>query len=57
MDAVGCDEEDEEEQLEAREGDVCRDHQARRRAWREDGLEEVGEEGRHGLFDIRVLKY
>jgi hypothetical protein len=41
VDAVGCEEEDEEDKLEACEGDVRREHQARCRARREDGLEEV----------------
>lgn len=49
MNAVGCDEEEEDE-LETREGDVCCDNEGRCWSGGEDGVEEVGEEFRHGCF-------
>ena len=47
MNAVSRDQEDSQEELKARERDVCRDDQCVGRSRSEDGVEEVCEEGRH----------
>lgn len=47
MDAVGGDEEEEEDGLEGGEGDVCGDNNGGGWARREYGVEEIGEEAGH----------
>ncbi|GKT55417.1 hypothetical protein ColTof4_07717 [Colletotrichum tofieldiae] len=50
VDAPGREEEDGEEDLEGGEGRVGGADEGRGRAWDEDGLPEVGDEGRHGVL-------
>ena len=56
MNAVCCDKEEEEDNLESCECDVCCDKEGGRWSRREDGLKEVGKEVRHDELVVEKSK-
>jgi hypothetical protein len=54
MDAICCDKEEEKNPLKASKCHICCHKEGGGGAWGEDGLEEIGKEGRHSFSVGRV---
>ncbi len=54
MDAIRCDKEEKQHYLKTCECDIRCDKQGGGGAWCEDGLKEIGEEGRHYLLGRKM---